>query len=197
MGEITPSLPDDEISRRFSELWPREKPATRRTWSGQVKRFHREIEVEDTVVTYDPETRLYHLGDIQSSAEIRVRSVDDQDRHEFVRDVVWTDQCPRDGLSIGTRNTLGSSLTLFQVSGSAAEELLEYSSERLQLEPGTDGTSPEVDRMDDEDVFQEYVARSEQLIEDRIASRQDGIRPSVIVETQTLIDRYGGVDAED
>ncbi len=133
VGEITPSLPDDEISRRFSELWPREKPATRRTWSGQVKRFHREIEVEDTVVTYDPETRLYHLGDIQSSAEIRVRSVDDQDRHEFVRDVVWTGQCPRDGLSIGTRNTLGSSLTLFQVSGSAAEELLEYSSERLQL----------------------------------------------------------------
>ena len=155
---------------RFTEVWPDEKPKTRETWAAQVKRFLRTVEVGDLVATYDPGTRAYHIGTIRSTAELRVRNVDNQERTEFVREVVWDRSCPRDGLSLNVRNSLGSSLTLFQVPKAASDELLGSRSDPKLVQPATVEAAGDLERLIPEDVLQEYVSRSEQLIEDKNAS---------------------------
>ena len=170
VGEISPTLSDSEIGRRFDTIWPDEKPRTRKTWSDQVKRFHREFQEGNGVATYDPASRLYHIGTILSPAEVQRRNDDGQERAEFVRRVEWESEHLRDSLSIGTRHTLGSSLTLFLVSGAASTELLETTAEGSASGSAVNEGSDVADTVDSEDVLQDYISQSEQLIEDQIAS---------------------------
>ena len=170
VGEIESTLPDVEIRRRFDEKWPSEKPRTRATWAAQVKRFLREVEEGDTVVTYDGGARLYHIGIVRSPAALDARVVDDQERQEFVRNVEWTDTCPRDNLSASTRNSLGSLATFFRVSTEAAVELQRSLSEEGAASLSDEGLSPISEQLDAVDILQEYISQSEQLVEDKIAS---------------------------
>ncbi len=84
-GPVGPNDSDEDLRRRFEEASPEDKPGTRASWVAQVKRFVREVEVGDTVVTYDPETRHYHMGKFRTDVTIRTRTVDNSERHEYVR----------------------------------------------------------------------------------------------------------------
>jgi len=75
----------------------------------------------DEVVTYDPDERRYHLGEIISDYRFSSHEVGDEWPH--VRSVKWLGNLSRDDLSPSTRNTLGSTLTLFSVNEDAAAEL--------------------------------------------------------------------------
>lgn len=84
-GPVGPNDSDEDLRRRFEEAYPEAKPGTRASWVAQVKRFVREVEIEDTVVTYDPETRQYHMGQVGTDAKVSTRIVDNSERHEYVR----------------------------------------------------------------------------------------------------------------
>ena len=86
-----------------------------------------------------------------------------------MRDVVWDGSYPRDGLSLNARNRLGSSLTLFLVPLAASEELLASPSDSELVQPTTVDTTGDLEQLSPEDILEEYVSRSEQLIEDKIA----------------------------
>ena len=169
-GEIESTLPDVEIKRRFDKIWFDEKPRTRATWAAQVKRFLREVDEGDAVVTYDPGTRLYHIGIIRSQAELEARMVDDQERLEFVRKADWTGTRLRDDLSAGTRNSLGSLATFFRVSAEAAAELQRDVPEEEPESPSDEDLSFALDQLDAVDIFEDYISKSEQFVEDKIAS---------------------------
>ena len=156
VGAIESTLSDVEIRRRFDEKWPTEKPRTRATWAAQVKRFLREVEEGDSVVTYDRGTRLYHIGIVRSPAALAARMVDDQERQEFVRNVDWTDTCPRDDLSASTRNSLGSIATFFRVSEEAAAELQRNLSEWGSASPSDEDMSPISDQL----VWIQHIGRA-------------------------------------
>ncbi len=170
VGEIAHSLSDSEIARMFREQWPDAKPRSRASWAAQTKRFLREIQEGDNVVTYDPETRLYHIGKVRGPAELQVRTIDDQKRQEFVRKVSWTSRRSRDDLSLNTRNTLGSIMTIFQVPKGASDELMGSQLSRSTAAPHPEDLSGETDLNDAEELILDYISRSEQLIEDKIAS---------------------------
>ena len=170
VGGITPEMSDDEIRRRFEGHWPDEKHQTRITWAGQVKRFLREVAVGDRVTMYDPETRLYHTGNILAPAVLQSRMIDSQERPEFVRNVSWTGSRSRDELSRTTRNTLGSSLTLFLVSKSASNELLGGASGSDLSGTSVESMTSELGESEAEDLLEELISRSEQLVEDKIAA---------------------------
>ena len=170
VGEIAPSLSDSEITRMFSEKWPEAKPRSRVAWAAQTKRFLREIQEGDTVVTYGPETRLYYIGQVRGPAELQLRTVDNRDIKEFVRKVSWTGRRSRDDLSLSTRNTLGSIMTIFQVPRTASDELLGSHLSRKTHVPSPEDSLDATDQLDSEDLFLEYISRSEQFIEDKISS---------------------------
>jgi restriction system protein len=117
VGTVTSGTTDEDLEAAFDKAYPDQKPGTRRVWLAMVRRFVRELKKGDGVMTYDPERRLYALGEIESDVEQR--------QHDLgrVRRVRWTHQVQRDVLSPGTRNSLGAIATLFQVIGEAREEV--------------------------------------------------------------------------
>ena len=135
----------------------------------QVKRFVREVEIGDTVVTYDPETRQCHVGQAGTDATIRTRIVDNSERHEYVREVKWEGTVSRDDLSTTTRNSLGAISTLFNPSDSASHEMLRLYDGEDQTSPPVEGTRPQSDETDSSQILQEYIDKSDEFIADQIA----------------------------
>lgn len=91
--------------------------------ASQVWRFVNEIAIGDRVMTYSPSNRTYLIGTVKGDA----RHVPEwQDiGMALCRDVHWeTVEIQRDVLSTATRNSLGSTLTVFKVPTSATKELL-------------------------------------------------------------------------
>lgn len=91
--------------------------------ASQVYRFVNETRVGDLVVTYSPTNRKYLVGTIQGRRahhpERTNLSVD------LSRGVEWLpNEVDGDQLSVGTRNSLGSVMTVFKLSESGSDELL-------------------------------------------------------------------------
>ena len=158
------------MKKLFGRTYPDERPATRAVWLGMVKRFLREIEIGDDVLTYDPNERIYFLGRVDSGAKWR-----DAPQPRF-RDVTWTQKVPRDSLSIGTRNRLGSIATLFRVGEDAAREVRQRAVHIDSTAPvPTKETAPtSLDTTEDdasEEILRDEVAnKAEEFIEDKLAS---------------------------
>lgn len=74
----------------------------------------------DGVVTYDPSTREYLVGEITSDYRYEPGLIP---LYPNIRDVVWNSRVSRDALESDTRNSLGSTLTLFAVSPEAWEDI--------------------------------------------------------------------------
>lgn len=83
-------------------------------------RFVREIKVGDAVITYGPSERVYLVGTVAGEYEFLPQLSSEQPNGHAVK---WHGQVPRDSLSVGARNSLGSTLTLFQVPVDVAEEI--------------------------------------------------------------------------
>ena len=127
----------------------------------QLYKFFREIEVDDPVMTYDSPRRTYHIGTIVGEAEINPQ---EDDHFPNFRRVKWSHQIERDKLSQAARNSLGSTLTLFQPSDATVDEI-----DKLILSPktATIETAPLADT-ETEDPFANASENSRELIKDRL-----------------------------
>lgn len=132
--EIGPIKDDDstaEIIERLAKHHPDAKPRTIQTWAAEIIRFNREMEVGDAVSTYDPKSRIYHIGIIRSiliPVELGYQSQYPEYPHDYVHRVEWLHQVSRDILSQPTRNSLGSQRTLSRISPEASAELRRHCS---------------------------------------------------------------------
>lgn len=80
----------------------------------------KEIKVDDSVITYDPATRNYHIGAVKG--DYGFDSANDEGLAHF-RPVKWQHVIARDRLSPAARNSLGSTLTIFKVPQYVEQEL--------------------------------------------------------------------------
>lgn len=71
------------------------------------------------VVTYDPETRVYHIDKVAGECV----PAPDVDGVTHTRKVDWKRSAPRDRLSMSSRNSLGSFTTIFNISADVADDL--------------------------------------------------------------------------
>lgn len=102
----------EEIRETFIENNPTIADRTANGNVGMLHRFTNELKVGDGVLTYDPGTRKYTVGTIASDYYF------DKSMEELPhrRKVTWLEkQVPRDNLKLATRNSLGSTLTLFRL----------------------------------------------------------------------------------
>lgn len=104
-----------------AEMNPQSKQGAVVAGASQVWRFINEMQVGDAVVTYSPANRTYLIGAITGESAYRADWADDD--MGLSRAVAWSGEVERDVLSPGTRNSLGSTLTVFKVPASAAGEL--------------------------------------------------------------------------
>ncbi len=128
-----------------------------------VFRFVNELKVGDEIITYDPSTRTYVVGEIRGAATWRN---DSEDARSTQRAVKWTGHVLRDDLSQAARNTLGSVLTLFLLPPVVAAELRARAAGRT-IVPSPD-VEPEVAAPESVDAFARVDDEAIERIKDRI-----------------------------
>ena len=169
IGRIQQSDARADVIERFRKTYPSWRDGKAVNAAGQVYRFHQEIQTGDAVITYDPETRRYLLGAFTGPAQFLGS---DPARVPYERPVKWSLKVARDSLSVGTRNSLGSVLTLFRIPEEAAAEL-RAASQPLDAPDQEVPEAPEVPAEEQsslENLRQEMVEKAGEFIEDLLAA---------------------------
>lgn len=164
---VKPGLSRAQLLALYQEADPLTKLGTARSGASQVWRFVNEIQKGDWVITYSPANRTYLLGKVTSDFQYHPEWV--EEGMGIARQVKWnTQEIDRDRLSVATKNTLGSTLTVFQLPEYALEELLQ------DKKPTVDVITQNPIAMDEDEVVSDPLRDMEMLafegIKDRINS---------------------------
>jgi restriction system protein len=159
-GEITDKSQRD-LRLRLSKVYPEAKMGANQNAASVLWRFARVAKVGDAVVTYDPTKREYLIGEIASDYRFETKRKD----HQHVRSAKWTGRVQRDALNVATRNSLGSTLTLFAVPEEAADDL-EAAAKGKNPAEATGGLEERKDQLVQSNRDAEEQSR--ELIEDRL-----------------------------
>jgi len=118
-----PGIGRKQLIDLYQSAEPLAKRGTVVSGASQVWRFVNDIQEGDWVITYSPANRLYSIGNVAGPAEHHPEW--SEQGMPLVRKVQWqTQELSRDNLGTSSKNTLGSTLTLFEVPSSAAAEVL-------------------------------------------------------------------------
>jgi restriction system protein len=125
--------------------------------AGQISRFLMDFKKGDYVLSYDPNKRVYLVGEIQSDYEYDEKF----SKYHHIRKVKWLGEVSRDKLSTHTRNTLGAISTIFLIGDSAATEIIGILEGKQEV--------PKVpEETEEEDLKEDMVSRANELIKDHI-----------------------------
>ncbi|MGE4336112.1 MAG: restriction endonuclease, partial [Pigmentiphaga sp.] len=118
-----PGVGRKQLIALYQSAEPQAKQGTVISGASQVWRFVNDIQDGDWIVTYSPANRLYSIGKVAGPTEHHPEWA--EQGMPLARKVQWQAQeLPRDSLGTSTKNSLGSTLTLFEVPSSAAVEVL-------------------------------------------------------------------------
>jgi restriction system protein len=142
-GEIAadahPGMTRQEIGAIYTQRRPDLGQGTIISGASQVWRFLNEIQEGDNVITYSPGNRTYLYGTIQGEPRFNVETA--EQGMALTRTVQWRErEISRDVLTIHTRNSLGSTLSIFRVPDISAKELSELANNpSVQAPMGQEG----------------------------------------------------------
>jgi len=134
--------------------------------ASQLLRFLTEIKNGDKVITYNSSTRMYSIGKIISDYLYDPTLTE----YAHIRKVEWLGELSRD-LVVNTRNTLGSTLTLFKISNEAENELLQILKIGSVAKPQNSAPDIQVDdkRSESLEILKdELVERAHEFIKDKV-----------------------------
>lgn len=151
----------DALREAFIEAYGNDKPSQTNNAVAMIRKFRDEVSVGDMAVTYSSDIRQYLVGKISGEYEY-VPSQDEEMPYHHVRKVDWIGEVSRDILSTNTKNSLGSTLTLFNLNPDVIDELERALSGEL-LSPERDEAIEDVELLKDQ-----IVSQSHELIKDKI-----------------------------
>jgi restriction system protein len=158
MGDVSNLATREQFKQRYRETNPEDSLGRVATNAGQVYRFAREITEGDYVLTYIKATRELLIGLVKGPNEYRTDGYLDHYRH--VRRVEWIRKVSRDDFGARARNSMGSTLTVFQL-----DDYLD------QIHSLATGKTPDVAEEEEEapPFFEEMKAQADELIADLIS----------------------------
>ena len=159
-GQITDKTQRD-LRLRLASVFPDSKAGAHQNAASVLWRFAHTIAVGDSVVTYDPAKREYLIGEVASEYRFDSKGK----KHPHRREVKWLNRVLRDVLSVATRNSLGSTLTLFAVPAEAIADL-EAAAKGKKPAEASGGLEERKDELVQSNRDAEEQSR--ELIEDRI-----------------------------
>ena len=161
-GSVTKEL----IVDRVAAANPEEKKLANQVRAWQQARFVLDVQQGDLVVTYDPATRDYLVGEI-TSGYVFLKDAGTDYCH--ARRVKWQKRASRDELAVETRNTLGAIQTVILVNEAAAIDILAHARPFETARRESTVQYPKgVAVGADEEWFREQVAKADEFVEDRI-----------------------------
>lgn len=148
-GADISTMTREQIRAIYSAARPSESKSTIAANVGQVHRFANKMTLGETIVMYDPSTRLYHIGRITGPCV----AADNEDGLTYSRTVSWGGTVPRDALSTPSKNSLGGIQTLFAVSPQVMADLegaaARPADSRPEAVPEDDGSTDDGPAADD------------------------------------------------
>jgi restriction system protein len=169
LGVSIAGLERAELLARLKAHYPSRKEGRVLNAAAQGHRFCSEVQVGHEVLTYDAGRRYYYLGTVQGAVS---HHPDGEPGLTFRRKVKWTSRVSRDELSVATRNTLGSTLTLFLLNDEAAAEVRTKAVPIDSPEPAHQELRPAEPSAEEsaslDDLLTSMVSRAGEFIEDRI-----------------------------
>lgn len=180
VGNLSVATPDEEIRDRINVRFSHEKLGTRQSWTSQVIRFFKEVAIGETVATYAVDNRLYHIGIIQSDPERKFITEDEKEILEYARAVDWLYQVPRDELTAGARNSLGSALTVFRLPGKASAELRTHCLGDGAADSAVSGITALQEESGTREILEEYSVKADGFVEDQIAKLDPSQLPELV-----------------
>lgn len=164
LGDLRNYTTTDAIRQAYIKQWGNAKPGRTSNAVAIIRKFRDSIQSGHMTITYNPELRVYHIGEDLGDYQFRA---DNNRVGEYVnvRRVKWLGDAPRDTLTQSTRNSLGSTLTLFSLSKPVMSELLAV----------LHGDTPEAPETPDDDealvqLKDQTIDQSHELIKDKIQS---------------------------
>jgi restriction system protein len=156
----------EDFSKAVDAAYPHGKKFSNAISAGQLYRFVREMRAGDAVLTYNPSERAYLVGTLDGEYTHVPESPGDQLN---VRRVNWRGRVLRDGLTVGTRNSLGAISTLFLVPPISAVEI------EGQLKGRAGGTAvppadvPLMPEEEVEDLYKDIQAKAFEFTKDKLS----------------------------
>lgn len=148
----------EAIKKLLEDTYNYAKKSQTNIAASQISRFLLDFKKGDYVLSYDPNNRVYLVGEIQSDYEYN----DKLSKYHNVRRVKWLGEVARDKLSTSTRNTLGAISTIFQINDKAAAEI-------IGVLEGKDKTTDKVtEEAEEETLKEDMVSQANELIKDKI-----------------------------
>jgi len=163
IGDLSKVNNLDKLKELIRVNYPDYKDGQVISSAGQIFRFLTEFKKGDCVITYNPSVRTYSIGEIES--DYKVGETYD---YFHIREIKWIGEVHRDSLSTSTKNTLGSTLTIFNIPKQAREELF------FLLEgnnpPQTIAKVSESEEESLEVIRDDFIAKSHEFIKDKVSS---------------------------
>ncbi len=128
-----------------------------------IFKFRAVLKPGHKVITYNPETREYLVGTIEGEYEYAPDR-----KYHHVRAVDWSGSVDRDSLKATSRNSLGSTLTLFQLNDETADDL-------IGAEHGKTVEAADVaeEKEELEQLKEDTISRAHELIKDKVLKLND------------------------
>ncbi|WP_292627354.1 restriction endonuclease [Mesorhizobium sp.] len=163
IGSLADLRTREAIAEKVRKTWPEAKPQSVAMAAGQIHRFRNEIKIGDVIVTYDPNRRVYLVGEMTGDYR-RDESFDPDDPN--VRSVTWRGEVSRDLLSLESRNTLGAISTLFLLSSEVVDDLNRAMSSH---EPPKASLAEQVSAPE-KDVLKDIQSKAMEFTKDRVSA---------------------------
>jgi len=164
MGDLSKLPTQDDFKAKHQAIYPERKPRAMAAEAALLFKFAQVIQPGDAVLTYDRSTRAYLIGEVVGGFEYNTKLINE---YPNLRRVKWTGEVSRDQLSISTRNSLGSTLTLFAINAEVWAELKEKTGKRNSKKADL----PTPDEPEDlEQIKDDQIDKAFELIKDKILS---------------------------
>ena len=138
LGELPKQIDYERLKELLKNHYPEQKDGWYNQCTSQIWKFVYEFEIGDRIVTYDPGLRIYYIGEITSNYYF-----DKTEDFPHTIDVKWKDQViERDSLKVQTKNSLGSTLTIFNISNEIWNELEGLASKKPLMTPFGEVVNP-------------------------------------------------------
>lgn len=158
-GDLSKVPTPEEIKQIVKEKYPYFKLGKINISAGQISRFRFNFKKGDNVITYDPDERIYLVGEILSDYEYNTKFGE----YFHIRRVEWLGKVSRDKLSTITKNTLGAISTIFELNEDAEEEIIKF------LEGKTKAVEDIESKEAEEEIIKEdMIAKAREFIKDKI-----------------------------
>ena len=162
VGDLSRFESREAIATQLRKEDPGRSAGTYTAMSGVLVRFLEEMSAGDAVISYDRTRRIYAVGKL--TGDYRFDAGIDPD-YPNVRPVDWVAKnVSRDALTTASKNTLGSSLTVFRLPDAAEQDVWQAASGK-QESPSED---EDVADAEEKLLLEDLEARSIEFIKDRI-----------------------------